>query len=285
MDVISALTRRFSLEELTEAKDFYDDHGYVIFKDFYSSQDVADFKQEAKSIINAFLLKAGADSMNMSSDEIFSEGIATLEAIDHEFVAAVYDTIFQSPSFFRICGNRNTERAVKQLMSLGSNDALYGFTNRCLIQPPLDDRRTYGWHQEVFYTIPESEYIQTWAPLIFDATNDTGTIEIAVGSHKEGIAKQDWLEVSGRATQILVDDAVINKYPQLGVEMQVGELILFSGKLAHKSGKNRSDKVRYSLVGMYHNVSLKTFMTPKCSFVFRNKTPQQFYHEIFGGAA
>ena len=33
--------------------------------------------------------------------------------------------------------------------------SLYGHTNRCRIDPPEDERRTYDWHQETFYTIPK----------------------------------------------------------------------------------------------------------------------------------
>ena len=160
-------------------------------------------------------------------------------------------------------------------------NSLYGHTNRCRIDPPRDNRRTYGWHQEVFYTIPEGNYIQTWAPLLFDTTIKNGTIEIAAGSHKEGIAKQSWNEVEGGATQIIVDPKIVDKYPNSPLEMKLGELLLFSGYLFHRSGNNISDHVRYSLVGMFHDVSYVPFTAPKLNFQYRGITPQNFYNKTF----
>ena len=37
------------------------------------------------------------------------------------------------------------------------------------------------------YTIPKSNYIQTWSPLIYPSTTENGTIEICPKSHLEGI--------------------------------------------------------------------------------------------------
>ena len=234
-----------------------------------------------KRVINAQLHRANEDLLDEQSELILTEGIKKLEAIDHDHVAQVYDTIISMPSFLRICCDLNIENTISSILQLAPESPLYGFTNRCRIDPPMDDRRTYGWHQEVFYTIPNGRYLQTWAPLIYDTTIQNGTIQIAVGSHVEGIAKQSWLEFPGVATQILIDDEVINKYPQISVEMNVGELLLFSGFLGHRSGSNNSAQVRYSLVGMYHDVTHKPFSAPKISFEHREMSPHKYFESIF----
>ena len=168
--------KRFDISDSQAAVNFYEENGFVIVKNFYPAEDLQDFKTEVKNIINAHLLKAGIQEMDSTNDDILSNGILALEEKDHEYVAAIYDTIFQSPSFFRILGNRNTESYIKDLLDIDSSHALYGFTNRCRIDPPKDNRRTYGWHQEVFYTVPRGSYIQTWAPLIFVAEGEGGLI-------------------------------------------------------------------------------------------------------------
>jgi len=272
---------RFDIKNQEEIKKYFDINGFVIIKDFYVEEDLKDFKSDVKNIINSYLIKAELQEMDSTSDDILSKGILELEDKGHDFVAAVYDTIFQSPSFFRIAGNRDTENQIRNLLNIDSTHSLYGFTNRCRIDPPKDNRRTYGWHQEVFYTVPKGSYIQTWAPLIFDTTFENGTIEVAIGSHKEKIADQTWNEFEGKATQILVDDNIVEKYEQLVVEMKVGEILFFSGFLAHRSGNNISKQVRYSLVGMYHDVKHEPFFTPKIEFSYRKSSPKQFFDEIF----
>lgn len=274
-------TSRFDLDDLKNALEFYQIFGYVIFKDFFSRDELSDFKNDVVNIINAQAAKANIPS-DSGTDAVLNEGIIELEKIDHDHVAAVYDTIFQTPSFFRISGNRAIEMVVKQLMGLDQKTGtLYGFTNRCRIDPPNDRRRTYGWHQECFYTIPKGNYIQTWAPLIFDTDRANGTIEVAAGSHKEGVAPQTWNDTQGKATQIIVDDEIVAKYARGSVDMKVGELMFFSGFLCHRSGNNSSSQVRYSLVGMYHDVAHIPFMAPQLDIRYRGSSPRDYFNDHF----
>ena len=269
---------KFAIGAEVQAKEFFEEFGFVIYRDFFH-QEIRDFKLELKKITNSCLLKLNFNTIH--SDSVYTEGIQLIERYDHEYVAAIYDTIISCPSFFRICGNLGTEHVIKTLLESGEDSSLYGFTNRCRIDPPMDDRRTYGWHQEVFYTIPKSNFIQTWAPLVFDTTRSNGTIEILPKSHHEFIAKQSWNEIPGRATQILVDHEISMKYQPTTIEMKLGEMLFFSGKLAHRSGTNSSAQVRYSLVGMYHDVLSKFFIAPKIAFEYRQQTPFEYFNEVF----
>lgn len=273
--------QRFSRNQTDDMQQFFNQNGYVIITDALAPEDIRDFRSEVKGVISAFIKKAGLPAINDDGDQIFTDGIQALEEVDHEYVAAIYDTIFQTPAFFRILGERNIENAIKRLLGIDERQPLYGFTNRCRIDPPSDNRRTYGWHQEVFYTIAQGKYLQTWAPLVFDTKVSNGTIEICPGSHKEGIAKQSWNEVPGRATQILIEDEIIARYSPTPVEMKLGELLIFSGYLAHKSGSNTSNQVRYSLVGMYHDVMHEPFKAPKLAFDYRGQSPRAFYDSVF----
>jgi ectoine hydroxylase-related dioxygenase (phytanoyl-CoA dioxygenase family) len=67
--------------------------------------------------------------------------------------------------------------------------------------------------------------------MIRNTTKDNGTIWVAKQSHKEGIAKQNWIEINGRATQIIVDPFIIDKYEEIQLEMEVGDVLFFDGKL------------------------------------------------------
>lgn len=269
---------RFAITQKKQIDAFFEENGFVIIKGGLSDEQLSDFRTELKNLINAFLLKAGLPER--ADDSVFTGGLRALEAVDSELVGSIYDAIFQSPAFFRIIGDKKIEALTRLLLGITGKHPLYGFTNRCLIAPPTDERRTYGWHQEIFYTIPRGSYLQTWGPLIFETTAATGTIEVLPGSHKEGIAKQIWYDVPGRSTQILIHEDIVEKYRPIQVEMKLGELMIFSGFLAHKSGRNTSDKVRYSLVGMYHDVRHPPFRTPKVTFNYRGETPREFYNKV-----
>ena len=50
-------------------------------------------------------------------------------------------------------------------------------------------------------------------------------------------------------------------------------------RLAIKSGRNLSKKVRFSLVGMYHDVNSRHFKSAKKKFIFRGKSPKKYFKE------
>lgn len=87
----------------------------------------------------------------------------------------------------------------------------------------------------------------------------------------------------GKATQIIGDEKIVNKYPRKVIDMKVGEILFFSGFLAHRSGNNISNHVRYSLVGMYHYVRHNPFIAPKIGFSYRKSSEKEYFDEVFWG--
>jgi len=201
---------------------------------------------------------------------------------EFETLGETYDTAAQLTAFLRLAGKEQTEIVANALMGRTSRAPLYAFTNRCLIAPPHDERRTYGWHQEVFYTMP-GRFVQTWAPLIHDTTVENGTIEVCVGSHKAGVVRQEWSEPQGRAAQIIVDAGEVAKYEQRAIPMKLGQMLFFDGRLFHRSGKNTSGQTRYSLVGMYHDVHAPGFRAPVPRFDWRGDSPRKAYERCTCG--
>jgi hypothetical protein len=275
---------------MNEKQLFFNENGYYIEKNLYSFEEM---NEMFILFFDTFLTLADkanipkSKSYSKPSDISCPEDLKQLDGLmldcfnfDKGIIAEGYDIISYSSTFLRFLSSRKIENTTKELLNISLNNTLYGWTNRVRIDPPGDERRTYGWHQEVFYTIPESRYIQTWCPVIRDTTAANGTIWIAPGSHKEGIAKQSWNEIDGRATQIIVDQCIVNKYPQIQLEMSVGDVLFFDGKLSHKSGSNTTEnEIRFSLVGMWHDIKTKNFRGPRPNFQHRTEFDQKSYWE------
>jgi len=264
--------------------DSFNENGFIIIDKFFNSEEITDFENSLQYLIKINLEKASKTNSNISINEfknsIFDNGLIKLEELDHQYVADIYDTICQVPEFLRLITKKETTHYINQLLSRDQKNPLYTFTCRCRIDPPNDDSRKTKWHQEVFYTIPKSNFLQTWAPLVGDANAHNGTIQVCVGSHKEGIAKQSWDMEKGGANPYVIDENIVNKYEIMDVEMQRGQFMIFNSRLFHRSGNNSSNKVRYSLVGMYHDVDNLNFEPPNLTFKYR-KDPKQFYDNVF----
>ena len=71
------------------------------------------------------------------------------------------------------------------------------------------------------------------------------------------------------------------KYEKMTMELNLGDLMIFNPKLFHRSGSNISNHVRYTNIGMFHDVEYSTFRPPQPSFVYKESSPEAYYSEVF----
>ncbi len=255
--------------------EYFTNNGFLIVENMFSPEEMKDVENEISMIVNSYLKKEGVtEKLNLD------EGLFALEKINHDSVAAVYDTICKAPNFLRMQYKKEIHQAINCLLQNDYNDPLYTFKHRIRIDPPSDERRTYDWHQEVFYTIPRSNFIQVWAPVVRNTTIENGTIEIAKASHRGGIPKQTWKVREGYADQI-IRKQIPDEYETFPVEMKLGDILLFSGKTWHKSGKNISKQHRFSMIGMWHDIKNLDFVAPNIVFNYRKETPEEYFTSYF----
>ena len=105
---------------------------------------------------------------------------------------------------------------------------------------------------------------------LFEDVEDCALQVLSILGNKE-LSKynnKNLYEDEGRAVQIIVDDEVVKKYKPVTLDMEVGDLLIFSPQLFHKSGNNTSNFVRFSFVGQYHSIDSEHFRAPALNFEF-----------------
>jgi hypothetical protein len=248
---------------------------------FFMFYDLAISTIVRNKINHEFQLKKIADLEYPLNLKELDKVLLLLLKFDNKLIGEIYDTVSYSSTFLKIVSKSQIEEITKSLLNINKYNTIYSWTHRVRIDPPRDERRTYGWHQEIFYTIPDTKFLQTWCPLIRDANVKNGTIEVCPKSHKEGIARQTWNEIEGKATQIIVNDEIVNKYEKKELSMKIGEVLFFDPHLFHRSGHNSTqDEIRFSLVGMWNDTTIKTFRAPKPNFESRTYTAKENYNKL-----
>ena len=247
---------------------------------FYTVYDLACSTIKRNKIKLNFKLKKTENLKYKKDLNHLDKVLLSVFKFDKSLIGEIYDTVSYCSTFLRLISDSKIDEYTRQLLDLKKNNTLYSITHRMRIDPPYDERRTYGWHQEVFYTLPKSKFLQTWAPLIRDTKIDNGTIEVCLKSHKEGIAKQTWNEKKGIATQIIVDPTIVKKYEQIPFPMKVGDVMFFNPHLFHRSGHNSSNEVRFSLVGMWNDTTHNYFRAPIPKLKFRGLSPEEYFNSV-----
>ena len=211
---------------------------------------------------------------------ILDKILSALLEHSNDHIAEIYDTVSYSSTFLKFISLPKIEGTVRELLSLKKHTPLYSATHRIRMDFPKDVKRKAGWHQEIFYTLPETRFLQTWAPVLRDSTVENGTLGICKKSHLNGIAEQTWEEErKDYATRITIDEKVIEQYEQINVPMELGDVIYFDPHLIHRSGYNSSQQVRYSQVGMWNDCSYKDFRAPKPDFISRTISLRENYEK------
>jgi len=259
----------------------FDKNGFLLLDNFFSEYEIKRFENALKKIIKIELNKAKIKHSELDidfDDKEFDDAIIKLEEVDHQHIADIYDTIYSTSAFISLAAKKELSECINQILKRELDDPLYLDQSRCRIDTPFDPYlKKCGWHQEVFYYIPKSDFLQTWSPLIHNATKETGAIEVCIGSHKE-IAKQSDKRPENEKYSFIVNESEIKKYDKQIMELKLGQLLIFSSKLIHRSGNNTSKKVRYSLVGINHNLDNQFFSPPRFIEVDKKEKFEKFYN-------
>jgi len=129
------------------------------------------------------------------------------------------------------------------------------YYNQIVIKPP-ERGKHFGWHQDSGYTTTDPlAYVTCWTA-ISRTFVENGCIWILPGSQRHGVRPHARNEVH-RSLDAAVDDET----GAIPVEMEPGQVAIFSSLLLHKSGPNTSGEIRRAYVPQYHHPSVKLVST------------------------
>lgn len=134
------------------------------------------------------------------------------------------------------------------IMGLANNEVLLDLIKKSGIRSPVfcarpivradipyDEKWDFPPHQDYVYNQGSLNSITIWIPFQ-DVTLELGPLEAIPGSHLQGNVESE----NG-----LIKNTDITKYKK--ITMKLGEVLVFSQFLHHRSGKNTSNQVRFSL--------------------------------------
>jgi hypothetical protein len=96
--------------------------------------------------------------------------------------------------------------------------------------------------------------VVVWAPLA-DLPPELGPLEIVPGSHLDGLVTDDVVDGFGKVPEGYLHEKTFESLP-----CQLGDIVLFSSFLVHRSGTNSSPGIRWSCHFRYNNLAEPTFV-------------------------
>ncbi len=244
---------------------FYATNGYVIMKDIIPRKRV---DSVLENICKLYCKYADdADFFNGEDKpwqtELFHQKLIELRKNSPEDFGAIYDSLKTSLSLTQLVTDDNIVDNVAKLLKIKTSDLSIS-EPMCRLDVPNDNRNALDWHQERSF-FPQNRDgmngLVSWIPLT-DITDEMGAIHISPKSHLEGQLKllSNEKQNASYTTQIPVPDEFIEKYEDVAVPVNVGDVVFFNMLLFHRSGQNTSNQVRFAIQGRFHTSTSEDFI-------------------------
>lgn len=157
---------------------------------------------------------------------------------------AAYDQLSNLPEVMALCNEPCLQEAVK---SIGFKRPAMPLRSVIRADMPSDQKWDISSHQDYVYHYGSNNSVTIWMPFQ-DTEVELGALEVVWGTHLEGAKPQE---------KGILKDVKGVKFES--VPSTVGQALLFSQFLYHRSGKNSTDKIRFSIQIRFNDLGAQDY--------------------------
>lgn len=200
---------------------------------------------------------------NIIDNKLFHKALIELRQENPRIGGAIYDSLHCSLSIQTLMADRSLVGIVAALLRSHPRNMM-SFSHLLRIDAARDTRNAVGWHQD-FMTEENTNCehgVTVWIPLQ-RVNTENGTMEVCPGSHRERII-HNATKVKRKATNTSdlynLPESTIAKYTVVPIEADVGDAVIISMNLIHRSGFNNSEYIRFTAVARFFSMIADSFI-------------------------
>lgn len=217
-----------------EQRDFYHEQGYIVLRDFFPSALMTEADDEA-------------DTLLQRRDLIAVENLRCRWQINVYTGARDFETFDPIIDLSPVCARIAADTRLLAVLAVLYGEEACLFKDKLIFKPP--GAKGYGLHQDwiAWPDFPRS-FLTVLVP--FDRANAAnGCTQVFPGFHKNGALSQE----DGQYHELPPDS--IDEGCGVNLELERGDLAVFSGFTPHRSAPNRSARWRRQLFLSYNKLS------------------------------
>jgi hypothetical protein len=234
-------------------KQQFNKEGYIIIKNFFSKEEINKIYTEARNLFALQIERVLGKKVDINDCDTFEQ--AMFDLFEADFTTFV-NTGKQAQHLISLHHLGTDPKIINVLKNLGYEFPMIG------VRPSMQFNSRYlskggshwklGAHQDWRTGQGSLDSMVMWFPMV-DCGADLGALQILPASHKEGLLKSDTSGYLGSIQEELPEE----NYVQTSFE--VGDLLIFSAFLVHRSGENITKNIRWSIQLRYNNMAEPTF--------------------------
>lgn len=247
----------------------YKKYGYSLIRNVLT-------KNQIKTIQEAIIDRVNLDfdknfTLNEFNKKNFHNFVLKKRKEDPEKFSNFYNTLQTNINIFTITSAKKLKKYVKEMLEI-KKDFLSCSDFLLRIDAPLDKRNSLDWHQDSSYfkrTNDMNDCCVIWIPLQ-KIDKKIGPLNLIPFSHLLGglpfDRKQKNLLASpqNRINKKYYKNKKIDKF-----NMSIGDVLLMDSKVIHRSGKNFSKMLRFTILTRMVSTLNKTFIPGR--LIYQNK--------------
>ena len=241
----------------------YKKNGYVILKNFLPNDHVKKLENSIIYLINYHAKKEKLRSKLSVDEKIIKLNQIRKQKKTKDRIQIIYNIIRKLPEFNNLISDPKLIKVIKLLNGINEQSgAPYLWEGFIRLDPPFDHDYELRWHQESYFTLPNSNSVQFWSPIINKAEKvKTGTVVVMENSFKKGEIPHSIIKQNDNYISESISDKRISNlnYKHQEIEISPGDVLLFNEHLIHKTFPNEGNKVRFTMIANYSNPYLSNF--------------------------
>ncbi|MDA9696696.1 phytanoyl-CoA dioxygenase family protein [Candidatus Pelagibacter sp.] len=234
--------------------------GYIHIKNFHNNNYIDKFKNSFKNLChynqtNFISLK---NNKKFNEKEI-NKFLINLKKNSPDVIKKIYTTSKHLSTFIQIFENKKIKNLCSKLLKTKSDNLIItDFQFR--IDYPSDEKHTLKWHQDSSYYLQDTDGQNSLVcnVSLHNIKKNMGAVWIIPGSHKKRLKMQKKIGNKYKSGQREIIEK-FNKRHAKQIETNETDVTIYHPNLIHKSGFNRSNKIRYSAIARVYNPLSKSF--------------------------
>ena len=235
-----------------------------------------DFKSIQEIILSLFEKYGGKefkkfDSKNFLNNDQFHIKAIELRKKNKVAFGKFYDVIQNTALIYKFFTGKKILNLIKNKLKI-SSDNLIIYPCFLRMDPPADERNSLDWHQDSLIEEINHSYIDAytlWIPLQ-DVDYDNGSCFFCIGSqfkrYKKNLTKKNPRDPF-TSKSLGIPDRIIQKFKSIEVPAKKGDVVAFTLNTLHKSGVNRSQKIRFTLICRVYNLNSRCYIPGKTTYI------------------
>ena len=213
--------------------------GFIFLRGFVDKKDLDLIQSYASEILDYLCLEEGSDFLALP----LNQKMAHLEKKSRKDFFTFSKELSYTPKVHSIAN---------RVMSYLDTDKIIGskthYVDSIVFFNKTDiSRLQYDWNSENSYYPNAPEVLTIWFPWLHAGNNENGTMIIAKGSNKNTYTPKT-IQKKEAVTQMKVPEEELAEFALVDCNLSLGDLGVFSSKVVHQSGLNKTKHPRVTMV-------------------------------------